>query len=79
LLSVPLLLCIDFVLTPFLRNDNALAESNNAEDYLKTDITFETMDKIAYKITDNQSSYLLQQARSELFNTIDERDLKLAK
>jgi hypothetical protein len=37
------------------------------------------MDKVAYKITDNQSADLLQQARSELFNTIDELDLKLAK
>jgi len=37
------------------------------------------MDKIACKITDNQSADLLQQARSELFNTIDELDLKLAK
>ena len=37
------------------------------------------MDEIANEITDNQSADLLQQARSELFNTIDERDLKLAK
>ncbi len=52
---------------------------DNAKDYLKAGITFETMDKIAGIITDNQSADLLQQARSELFNTIDERDLKLAK
>lgn len=52
---------------------------DNAEDYLKAGISFATMDAIADKITDNQSADLLQQARSELFNTIDERDLKIAK
>ena len=56
-----------------------LKSLDNAKDYLKAGITFETMDEVAYKITDNQSAALLQQARSELFNTIDERDLKLAK
>jgi len=56
-----------------------LKSLDNAKDYLKAGIIFETMDKIACKITDNQSADLLQQARSELFNTIDELDLKLAK
>lgn len=56
-----------------------LKSLDNAEDYLKTGITFETINKIAGIITDNQSADLLQRARSELFNTIDERDLKLAK
>lgn len=50
----------------------------NAHKYLKKTQSFEKMDEIAYKITDNQSADLLQRARTELFNTIDERDLKLA-
>ncbi|MCF6300079.1 MAG: transposase family protein [Proteobacteria bacterium] len=50
----------------------------NAHKYLKKGKNFEKMDEVAYKITDNQSADLLQQARSELFNTIDERDLNLA-
>lgn len=56
-----------------------LKSLNNAKDYLKEGVSFGTIDKIAGIITDNQSADLLQQARSELFNTIDERDLKLAK
>ena len=55
-----------------------LKSLENAEKYLKTGFSFEKMDEIAYKITDNQSADLLQKARSELFNTIDERDLNLA-
>lgn len=56
-----------------------LKSLENAKDCLKAGITFEIMDKIAYDKTDNQSADLLQKARSELFNRIDERDLNLAK
>jgi len=65
----------DLMNTPYEK----LKSLNNTKDYLKAGITFETIDKVAYEITDNQSADLLQQARSELFNTIDELDLKLAK
>lgn len=56
-----------------------LKSLENAKDYLNAGVSFETMDEVAYKITDNQSADLLQAARSELFNTIDEVDLNLAK
>ncbi len=65
----------DLMDTPYEK----LKSLEKAASYLKAGISFETMDKIAGIITDNQSADLLQQARSELFNTIDERDLKLAK
>ena len=55
-----------------------LKSLKNAQKYLKTAVSFEKLDEIAYKITDNRSADLLQAARSELFNTIDERDLNLA-
>jgi transposase InsO family protein len=55
-----------------------LKSLENSEIYLKAGISFETIDMIAYEKTDNQAADLLQQARSELFNTIDERDLNLA-
>lgn len=51
---------------------------DNAKDFLKVGITFKTMNQIAYEITDNQSVDLLQQARSELLITIDERDFKIS-
>lgn len=54
-----------------------LKSLQNAKKYLKPGYSFEMMNAIAYQMTDNQSAALLQQARSELFNTIDELDLNL--
>ncbi len=49
-----------------------------AEKYLKKGNSFEIMDKIAYAMTDNQSAQLLQKARMSLFQSIDERKLKIS-
>ncbi len=47
----------------------------DAEKYLKDEMNFETMDKIAFAMTDNQSADRLQAARRLLFKTIDERKI----
>jgi hypothetical protein len=48
----------------------------NAGNYLKPDITFEILDKVALNQTDDQAAEQLQKERSKLFKTINERDLK---
>jgi len=58
------------MMTPY----DKLKSLPNAEKYLKDDISFETMNKIAFAITDNQSADKLQKARRLLFKTIDERE-----
>ena len=47
-----------------------------AKDYLKTGVTFEILDKVAYSQTDDQVAEHLQKERNKLFKTINERDLK---
>jgi hypothetical protein len=46
----------------------------DAEKYLKNEMSFEIMDKVAYAMTDNQSAEKLQQGRQSLFKTIDEKE-----
>ncbi len=46
-----------------------------AEKYLKDDMNFEIMDRIAFAMTDNQSADRLQEARRLLFKIIDERKI----
>jgi len=45
----------------------------NAEQCLKSSLSFAILDKVAYEITDNQSAKRLQKARKQLFKTIHER------
>lgn len=45
----------------------------NAEQFLKPGVSFQTLDDIAYAISDNEAAKRLQQARAKLFETIDER------
>jgi len=44
----------------------------NAKSYLKPEITFELLDDIAYKMTDNEAADFLQQKRKLLFKQIHE-------
>jgi hypothetical protein len=53
-----------------------LKSIDNAKNYLKPDITFEILDKVALSQTDDQAAERLQNERSKLFKTINERDLK---
>jgi len=53
-----------------------LKSIENAGNYLKPDITFEILDKVALNQTDDQAAEQLQKERSKLFKTINERDLK---
>lgn len=43
---------------------------NNAEQYLKKDVSFEKLDAIAHQISDNAAAQQLQVAKNQLFNTI---------
>jgi hypothetical protein len=43
---------------------------------LKPGITFEILDKIAFNQTDDQAAEQVQNERSKLYKTINERDLK---
>ena len=45
----------------------------NAKQFLKPGISFKSLDDIAYAISDNEAAKLLQEARHQLFETIDER------
>jgi transposase InsO family protein len=62
----------DCMMTPY----DKLKSIKKAEIYLKPDITFELLDKIAVSQTDDQAAEQLQKERSKLFKTINERDLK---
>ena len=53
-----------------------LESIENAINYLKPDITFEILDKVALSQNDDQAAEQLQKERSKLFKTINERDLK---
>lgn len=50
----------------------------DAKAYLKPDLSFEILDKIAYSISDNAAADALQQARRDLFTTIHEQEYKRA-
>jgi transposase InsO family protein len=60
------------MMTPY----DKLKSIDNAIQYLKADITFEILDKVALNQTDDQAAEQLQKERSKLFKTINERDLK---
>jgi len=60
------------MMTPY----DKLKAIDNATNYLKTDITFEILDKVAISQTDDQAAEQLQKERAKLFKTISERDLK---
>jgi len=60
------------MMTPY----DKLKAIDNARIYLKPDITFEILDKVALNQTDDQAAEQLQKGHSKLFKTINERDLK---
>jgi len=60
------------MMTPY----DKLKSIENAQKYLKSGITFEILDKVAFNQTDDQAAEQLQKERSKLFKTINERDLK---
>jgi len=62
----------DCMMTPY----DKLKSIDKAKDYLKTGVTFEILDKVAYSQTDDQAAEHLQKERNKLFKTINERDLK---
>jgi transposase InsO family protein len=45
----------------------------DAEQYLKPGLSFQSLDDIAYAISDNEAARRLQEARHQLFESIDER------
>jgi len=61
------------MMTPY----DKLKSIDNVQNYLKVGVTFEIMDKIAFAMTDKQSAEKLQKARQSLFNSINERELKI--
>jgi transposase InsO family protein len=60
------------MMTPY----DKLKSIDNAKNYLKPDVTFEILDKVALGQNDDQAAEQLQKERSKLFKTINERDLK---
>lgn len=60
------------MMTPY----DKLKSLPNAKNYLKPGISFEILDKIAYKLNDNQAADQLQKARQNLFKTIHGQKLK---
>ena len=50
----------------------------DAQAYLKPNVSFAILDKVAYRISDNAAADALQQARRQLFNTILEQEQKRA-
>ena len=61
----------EIMMTPY----DKLKSLPNAKDYLKLGLSFEILDKIAYRISDNQAADQLQKARRKLFKTIHGRVL----
>jgi transposase InsO family protein len=61
------------MMTPY----DKLKSIENAINYLKPDITFELLDKVALSQNDDQAAEQLQKERSKLFKAINERDLKI--
>ncbi len=50
----------------------------NADQYLKPEISFEQLDAIAYEISDNEAARQLNQARAELFLSINNTQKSVA-
>jgi transposase InsO family protein len=57
------------MMTPY----DKLKSLPNAEQFLKPGLSFQSLDDIAYAISDNEAAQRLQQARHQLFESIDER------
>jgi len=49
---------------------------NNAKQYLKPEITFELLDKLAYEKSDNEFAALMQKEKEELFNNFKSQKLQ---
>lgn len=62
------------MMTPF----DKLKSIPDAKKYLKTDITFEILEKVVMEMTDSEAANLLQKERRKLFNQIFEPDRYLA-
>ena len=58
------------MITPFEK----LKSLPDAECYLKSGISFEGLGELAHRISDNEAAGRMQQAKNELFDTIDERE-----
>ena len=54
------------MMTPY----DKLKSLDNAEQYLKTGVTFLGLDAIAHRVSDNDAAAQLQAARKQLFETI---------
>jgi transposase InsO family protein len=57
------------MMTPY----DKLKSLPNADQFLKPGLSFQSLDDIAYAISDNEAAHRLQQARYQLFEAIDER------
>ena len=57
------------MMTPY----DKLKSLPNADQFLKPGLSFQSLDDIAYAISDNEAAQRLQQARYQLFESIDER------
>ena len=62
------------LMTPYEK----LKSLDDAQAYLKPDLSFDILDKVAYQISDNAAADALQQARRALFTTIHEQEYKRA-
>lgn len=62
------------LMTPYEK----LKSLDDAQRYLKPDLSFDILDKVAYRISDNAAADALQQARRALFTTIHEQEYKRA-
>ena len=62
------------LMTPYEK----LKSLDDAQRYLKPGVSFDILDKVAYRISDNAAADALQQARRELFTTIHEQEYKRA-
>lgn len=62
------------LMTPYEK----LKSLDDAQTYLKPDLSFAILDRIAYQVSDNAAADALQQARRELFTTIHEQEYKRA-
>jgi len=60
------------MMTPY----DKLSSLPNAAKYLKPGVTFEILNKIAHKVSDNQAADQLLRARQKLFKTINGQNLK---
>ena len=60
------------MMTPY----DKLRSLAHAEEYLKSGMNFEILDRIAHEISDNQAADQLLKARQKLFKTINEQYLK---